>query len=101
MACHIEIAASVLQVFTAAVFSFAHGSNDVANSIGPFATVYGIYRDGGVSKDAAVPIWILVIGMFINGTCVCLARLLMYCPRGHVGKGLMRALPAVVHQQTL
>ena len=35
----------------------------MANSIGPFATVYGIYRDGGVSKNAAVPIWILVVGM--------------------------------------
>lgn len=51
-----------MQVFTAAVFSFAHGSNDVANSIGPFATVYGIYRDGGVAKNAAVPVWILVVG---------------------------------------
>ncbi|KAL3147388.1 hypothetical protein ABBQ32_002866 [Trebouxia sp. C0010 RCD-2024] len=51
-----------LQVFTAAVFSFAHGSNDVANSIGPFATVYGIYRDGGVEGDAPVPIWILAVG---------------------------------------
>lgn len=51
-----------LQVFTAAVFSFAHGSNDVANSIGPFATVYGIYKDGGVAKNAAVPVWILVVG---------------------------------------
>lgn len=53
----------LMQVFTAAVFSFAHGSNDVANSIGPFATVYGIYKDGGVAKNAAVPVWILVVGM--------------------------------------
>ena len=52
----------LMQVFTAAVFSLAHGSNDVANSIGPFATVYGIYKDGGVAKNAAVPVWILVVG---------------------------------------
>lgn len=53
---------NILQVFTAAVFSFAHGSNDVANSIGPFATIYGIYKEGGVSSSAKVPVWILVVG---------------------------------------
>ena len=62
-----------LQVFTAAVFSFAHGSNDVANSIGPFATVYGIYRDGGVSKNASVPIWILVVGTSCDAVASCIS----------------------------
>lgn len=51
------------QVFTAAVFSFAHGSNDVANSIGPFATIYGIYQNEGVSSSSKIPTWILVVGM--------------------------------------
>ena len=55
-----------MQVFTAAVFSFAHGSNDVANSIGPFAAVYGVYRYGGVRSNAPVPVWVLVVGMSLD-----------------------------------
>lgn len=56
----------MLQVFTAAVFSFAHGSNDVANSIGPFATIYGIYQNEGVSSSSKIPTWILVVGMDLS-----------------------------------
>jgi len=42
---------SWLQVFTAAFDSFAHGANDVANSIGPFSSIYELYRSGGrISK---------------------------------------------------
>ena len=80
-----SFAASVgLQVFTAAVFSFAHGSNDVANSIGPFATVYGIYRDGGVASGAPVPVWILVVGMFHHWFLVC-DLLLLWLPSRPAG----------------
>lgn len=53
---------SYLQVFTAIVSSFAHGSNDVANSIAPLAAMYAIYQDGSLEKKSDVPIWILVIG---------------------------------------
>jgi sodium-dependent phosphate transporter len=35
-----------LQVFTACCDTFAHGANDVANSIGPFAAVMAIYNSG-------------------------------------------------------
>eukprot|EP00168_Porphyra_purpurea_P020495 TRINITY_DN8661_c0_g1_i1.p1 TRINITY_DN8661_c0_g1~~TRINITY_DN8661_c0_g1_i1.p1 ORF type:complete len:517 (+),score=200.37 TRINITY_DN8661_c0_g1_i1:151-1701(+) len=38
---------SWLQIFTAAFDSFAHGANDVANSIGPFSAIYQLYRSGG------------------------------------------------------
>jgi len=38
---------SWLQIFTAAFDSFAHGANDVANSIGPFSSIYQLYRSGG------------------------------------------------------
>lgn len=38
----------VTQVFTAMANSFAHGSNDVANSVGPFAAIWGIYLTGTV-----------------------------------------------------
>jgi solute carrier family 20 (sodium-dependent phosphate transporter) len=41
---------------------FAHGSNDVANSIAPFAGTYLIWRTGSVSKNAPTPQWILAVG---------------------------------------
>eukprot|EP00168_Porphyra_purpurea_P017947 TRINITY_DN645_c0_g1_i1.p2 TRINITY_DN645_c0_g1~~TRINITY_DN645_c0_g1_i1.p2 ORF type:complete len:468 (-),score=174.07 TRINITY_DN645_c0_g1_i1:664-2067(-) len=42
---------SWLQVFTAAFDSFAHGANDVANSIGPFSSIFQLYKSGGdISK---------------------------------------------------
>jgi len=43
----IEATYHYLQVFSAICDSFSHGANDVANSIGPFAAIYVIYRDGG------------------------------------------------------
>jgi sodium-dependent phosphate transporter len=51
-----------LQIFTAMVNSFAHGSNDVANGVGPFAAIYTTYKLGRVSSQADVPIWIYVLG---------------------------------------
>ncbi|KAJ3080167.1 Na+/Pi symporter, partial [Rhizoclosmatium hyalinum] len=58
---------SFLQVMTAAFASFAHGSNDVANSIGPFAGVYAIWSEGKLSSTtgnakAAAPLWMLAFG---------------------------------------
>ncbi len=46
---------SWLQVFTAAGFAFSHGSNDIANAIGPFAAVLDILRTGELGAKAAVP----------------------------------------------
>lgn len=51
-----------LQVCTACANAFAHGSNDVANAIGPFAAIYQIWQDSAVSSSASVPEWILVVG---------------------------------------
>eukprot|EP01083_Nonionella_stella_P241126 842268_1 len=51
-----------LQVCTAALDIFAHGSNDVANAVAPFAAMVGLYNEGIASKKVAVPEWILVIG---------------------------------------
>ncbi|KAJ3288328.1 Na+/Pi symporter, partial [Rhizoclosmatium sp. JEL0117] len=54
---------SFLQVMTAAFASFAHGSNDVANSVGPFAGVYAIWSEGKLSSNKApVPTWMLAFG---------------------------------------
>lgn len=51
-----------MQVVTACYVAFAHGANDVANSIGPLAAVMQVAREGVVAAEATVPIWILVLG---------------------------------------
>ena len=52
-----------LMVFTACAMAFAHGSNDVANGIGPLAAVVSIIDSGGeVSQKAGLPLWILLLG---------------------------------------
>mmetsp|Transcript_30245 Transcript_30245/g.47642 ORF Transcript_30245/g.47642 Transcript_30245/m.47642 type:complete len:529 (+) Transcript_30245:79-1665(+) len=58
-----------LQVFTACMDSFGHGANDVANSIGPYAAIYMIYKENGINEDGesnlgANAYWILVLGGF-------------------------------------
>ena len=50
-------------VFTACSMAFAHGSNDVANAIGPLAAVVGVVSTGGVfAQESSVPNWILLLG---------------------------------------
>jgi PiT family inorganic phosphate transporter len=51
-----------LQILTACYVAFAHGSNDVANAVGPMAAVYGAIKEGVVGGPVGVPIWILLIG---------------------------------------
>ncbi|KAG0263146.1 Na+/Pi symporter [Mortierella polycephala] len=56
---------SAVQVISACFTSFAHGSNDVANAIGPLATIYYIWQNANADvAKAPVPIWILVFGGF-------------------------------------
>ena len=52
-----------MMIFTACSMAFAHGSNDVANGIGPLAAVYSIISSGGeVMQSSALPLWILLLG---------------------------------------
>ncbi|MFT5698370.1 MAG: PiT family inorganic phosphate transporter [Desulforhopalus sp.] len=52
-----------MMLFTACAMAFAHGSNDVANGIGPLAAVYSIISSGGeVMQSSSLPIWILLLG---------------------------------------
>ena len=52
-----------MMIFTACAMAFAHGSNDVANGIGPLAAVVSIVQSGGeVTQKAGLPLWILVVG---------------------------------------
>lgn len=58
----IERIFAVLQVVTACAMAFAHGSNDVANAIGPVAAVVSVARSGIVGQASTVSLWILVLG---------------------------------------
>ena len=52
-----------MMIFTACAMAFAHGSNDVANGIGPLAAVVSIVQSGGgVAQKAGLPLWILILG---------------------------------------
>ena len=52
-----------MMLFTACAMAFAHGSNDVANGIGPLAAVISIISSGGeVMQTSDLPIWILLLG---------------------------------------
>ena len=53
----------VLMIITAAAMAFAHGSNDVANAIGPLAAIYSVVESGGlIGAKSTLPIWILLVG---------------------------------------
>ena len=51
-------------ICSAALLSFAHGSNDVANAVGPLAAIVSSAKTGTFSGEVSVPIWVLVIGGF-------------------------------------
>jgi PiT family inorganic phosphate transporter len=52
-----------MMIFTACAMAFAHGSNDVANGIGPLAAVVSIVQSGGeVAQKAGLPLWVLILG---------------------------------------
>jgi PiT family inorganic phosphate transporter len=52
----------VLMVITACAMAFAHGSNDVANAIGPLSAVISVAQTGLVSAESPIPIWVLMLG---------------------------------------
>ena len=50
-------------VFTACAMAFAHGSNDVANGVGPLTAVFGLVKSGGeIAQNSPMPLWILALG---------------------------------------
>lgn len=59
----VERVFSILMIFTACAMAFAHGSNDVANAIGPLAAVVStIQNNGQILAESALPGWILLLG---------------------------------------
>jgi PiT family inorganic phosphate transporter len=49
-------------IFSAALLSFAHGANDVANAIGPLAAISDAVATGGISSKASIPFWVMAVG---------------------------------------
>lgn len=49
-------------IFAAAMLSFAHGANDVANAVGPLAAINDSLVNSGVSAKAHIPIWVMLVG---------------------------------------
>lgn len=58
----VERVFAVLMVFTACSMAFAHGSNDVANAVGPLAAVVNVVNTGTVAAKSVMPSWILLLG---------------------------------------
>lgn len=60
---NVEKIFSILMVFTACAMAFAHGSNDVANAIGPLAAVVGVVESHGqILESSVMPQWVLLLG---------------------------------------
>lgn len=60
---NIERMFGILMLFTACSMAFAHGSNDVANAVGPLAAINSVIESGGqIGAQSAMPNWILLLG---------------------------------------
>ncbi len=60
---NVEQIFAILMIFTACAMAFAHGSNDVANAVGPLAAIASTVQSGGViAAKSAMPWWILLVG---------------------------------------
>jgi len=59
---NVEKIFGILMVFTACGMAFAHGSNDVANAVGPVAAIVSIVKTGAVAQKSVLATWILLLG---------------------------------------
>lgn len=82
---------SWMQVFTASAFAFSHGSNDIANAVGPFAAILDVLRTGSVNAEAALPAPVLLaFGVALVAGLWFIGRAVMRT----VGEGLTKIHPA-------
>lgn len=58
----VNVLFTVPLIFAAALLSFAHGANDVANAIGPMAAIYDAVMTGGINAKAGIPFWVMAVG---------------------------------------
>lgn len=95
---NVERVFAILMLFTACAMAFAHGSNDVANAIGPLAAIEAVAKTGELTQETAIPLWILLLG-----SLGIVAGLIMY---GHkviatVGSGITELTPTRGFSATL
>jgi inorganic phosphate transporter, PiT family len=58
----VERVFAILMIFTACAMAFAHGSNDVANAVGPLAAVVSTIQNSAITAKSVMPSWILLLG---------------------------------------
>ncbi|WP_259782927.1 inorganic phosphate transporter [Aestuariispira ectoiniformans] len=63
-------------ICSAALLSFAHGANDVANAVGPLAAILHSAQSGDIAAKVNIPVWVMLIGAI--GICL---GLFLYGPR--------------------
>ncbi len=88
---NVERIFGVMMIFTASAMAFAHGSNDVANAVGPMAAVISVAQSGVVSQSAPLPSWVLLVGA--TGIVIGLATF-GYKVIATVGKGITELTPS-------
>ncbi|MEA3588924.1 inorganic phosphate transporter [Pseudidiomarina sp. 1APP75-27a] len=89
---NVEKVFAVLMVVTACAMAFAHGSNDVANAIGPLAAVVSIVQNGGeISSKATLAWWVLPVGAvgIVLGLAMLGKRVI-----ATIGKGITHLTPS-------
>ena len=59
---NVEKVFAVLMIFTACSMAFAHGSNDVANAVGPLAAIVNVVKSGAITSQSSMPSWVLLLG---------------------------------------
>lgn len=81
----------ILSIMTAASMAYAHGSNDVANAIGPVAAVVQVITSGSLSESTIVPYWVVLLG-----ACGIVLGLVMYGYKimETVGVGITQLTPS-------
>ena len=88
---NVEKIFAVLMIFTASAMAFAHGSNDVANAVGPMAAIISLADSGELASKSAMPSWVLLVGGI--GIVIGLATL-GYKVIATVGKNITELTPS-------
>ncbi|MDG2068735.1 MAG: inorganic phosphate transporter [Paracoccaceae bacterium] len=60
----LKILFNIPLILSAAMLSFAHGANDVANAVGPLAAIVHALEFDGAATRVAIPLWVMIIGAF-------------------------------------
>lgn len=82
---------SWMQVFTASAFAFSHGSNDIANALGPFVAILDVLRTNEISSESGVPLAVMAtMGVALISGLWFIGRYVIQT----VGSGLTKMHPA-------